>query len=170
MSYTIFIVHPNISMRLKVPLFQQTHNLDDVKCGPTALRMVLQYFGRKSSIPELCKLSGTRDIFGTRRSGLIKALKTLNLFTYDTYGASTADIKKYLEKSVPVIVNYRLHGEGHYGVMVGLEKGNFVLLDPYEPKPLLISPNDFANRWQGWHKTQFTHWLLAVSDKPLPRL
>ena len=45
-------------MKLKVPFYNQTTPLN---CGPTALRMVLSYFGDKTNIEELEKRTGIKQ-------------------------------------------------------------------------------------------------------------
>ena len=54
-------------MKLKVPFYKQTTPLN---CGPTALKMVLEYLGEKFSIEELEKRTGIKEG---------KAISTLNL-------------------------------------------------------------------------------------------
>jgi len=99
---------------------------------------------------------------------MIKVLNGLGFSTFTKHGASTSDIRSLLGKKIPVIVNYQdsTMSEGHYGVMVGFENGQLVLNDPYEAKPVIIDPKIFARRWHGYHKTQFSHWMLAISNHP----
>jgi ABC-type bacteriocin/lantibiotic exporter with double-glycine peptidase domain len=155
-------------MRLNVPLIRQPN---EYVCGPSALQMTLKYFGKASSIPTLCKLASTTERSGTSRANMVKALRNLGLKIFAKHHASTNDIQYFLQKGLPVIVNYQdsTMSEGHYGVIVGFEKGKFVINDPYEPAPVLVEPKNFEKRWYGYHKTQFSNWLLAVSDKPLPQ-
>ncbi len=96
-------------------------------------------------------------------------LRNLGLHVFTKHNASTNDIRLFLEQKIPVIVNYQdsTMTEGHYGVIIGFENGKLVLNDPYEAKPVIIDPTLFAKRWHGYHKTQFTRWLLVASDKPL---
>jgi len=56
-------------MKVEVPFFKQTTSLN---CGPTALRMVLAYFGRDEGIKELEKRTGINEG---------KALSTIQLAT-----------------------------------------------------------------------------------------
>lgn len=97
---------------------------------------------------------------------MIKTLNGLGLSTFAQHGASTNDIRASLEKKIPVIVNYQdsTMTEGHYGVMIGFEYGKLVLNDPYESKPVIVDSKIFAKRWYGYHKTQFSHWMLAVTN------
>lgn len=154
-------------MRINVPFLKQEL---DYTCGPTALQMVLKYFGKPVPEATLCALSSTTERNGTARAGMVRALTVLGFQIHSHHGATIDEVNFYLEQQVPLIMNYRdsANVEGHYGVAVGIEDGKLLLHDPYEEPFVPVSFADFDARWYGYHSKQFTRWMLAVSDKPLP--
>jgi len=64
-------------MRIDVPFYVQ----EPKECGPTALRMVLAYFGEEYAVEELAKLAETGETGNTWTVGLAKASAELGFPT-----------------------------------------------------------------------------------------
>jgi uncharacterized protein len=153
-------------MRLNVPFIKQS---TDYTCGPTALQMVLQYFGKFVEDKTICAMASTTDKNGTPRKGLIRTLQILGLETHFHSNSSIAELKFFLDQGAPVIVGYRdlQQDESHFGVVVGYEDEYLLLHDPSEETPFTpIFVQDFLDRWYGRHTKQHTRWMLAALNKP----
>jgi predicted double-glycine peptidase len=162
----IFLFY-GVVMRLNVPFLRQQ---TDYTCGPTALQMVLAYFGKTVATETVCAMAGTTEKTGTRRRGMITTLQILGFQTHFHSNSSLEEVKFFLDQCAPVIVSYRefAEKESHFGVLVGYEGETLILHDPYEEKPFMPVPEKlFLEHWYGKHTKFYTRWLLAVSDKPL---
>lgn len=136
---------------MKVPLFKQKRNT----CGPTALKMVLQYWGRKISEKEIIKGIGGIKKYGVRTIKLAEFAHKLGfeteLLSYNRKLAdgkakikkpSVQDILKYIKDKVPVILAVRsaiLYEKapkkfGHFIVITGYQNGDFLYSDPDDGK------------------------------------
>ena len=140
---------------LPVKPFQET--LFKSMCGPASLKMVFDYYGIEKSEEEIAKLAGTTDDLGTDDQGIKKAAESLGLKVEIRNESSFKDIQSYLDKKVPVIVNWFTRGridyddsqvpDGHYSVVVGLD-GEFIYLqDPEIGKLRKINKSDFMKVW-----------------------
>lgn len=113
---------------LKVRPFRQTRS---GFCGPSSLKMVLDYFGVKKSEKELVKLSGATKEKGAETKSLLKAARRLGFKGFVKDFSEISDIKKYVvQKKIPVIVDWFSGDEGHYSAVVGLNNKNIYLQDP----------------------------------------
>lgn len=140
---------------LSVQPFQET--LRASMCGPACLKMVLAYYGVERSEAELAKSAGTDSNLGTNAQGIKRAAETLG-FTVEVKNYSTFDdIQSWLDKTVPVIVNWFTRGrmdypesevpDGHLSVVVGLDEEFIYLQDPEIGKLRRITREDFLRVW-----------------------
>ena len=123
---------------LPVEPFQETLGVG--MCGPASLKIVLEYYGIRKTERELAELCGTTRDLGTDDRGLRRAAERLG-FTVDIRNESTfEDIWQWLDRGVPVIVDWFTRGrmdsldsvvaDGHSSVVAGLD-GDFIYLqDP----------------------------------------
>ncbi len=112
---------------LKVKPFKQKPSL----CGPASLKMVLEYFGVHKSEKELGKLAGTTLAKGTSAEGLVKAARKLGFRAEKKDFATLGDIRReVVQKKTPVIVDWFSGDDGHYSVVMGIDKENIYLQDP----------------------------------------
>ncbi len=140
-------------MLLKVKPFRETPH----KCGPASLKMVLNYYGVEKSERELANMCGTKKELGTRAEGITRAAKTLGFKVLVKDNSSFKDIKKWLDKKVPVIVDWFTRGrndytdsdvaDGHYSVAVGLDKKYIYLQDPELGRIRKLAREDFMTVW-----------------------
>jgi predicted double-glycine peptidase len=126
-------------------------------CGPASLKMVLAYYGVEKTEQELAQLAGTDPDLGTSDKDIKRAAESLG-FTVDIKNNSTfEDIQTWLDKKVPVIVNWFTRGrtdygdsavpDGHYSVVVGLDEEYIYLQDPEIGKIRKIARDDFMKVW-----------------------
>lgn len=99
-------------------------------CGPSSLKMVLGYYGVEKTESELGKLVKCRPLIGTSVDNLIKTAKKLGFEAFYKDFADIRDLRFYLRKKVPVIVNWFSVCEDHYSVVVDVDKENIYLQDP----------------------------------------
>lgn len=140
---------------LPVESFQETLNAG--MCGPASLKIVLVYYGVEKSEQELAQLCGTDEDLGTDDQGLKRAAEQLG-FTVEIKNESTfEDIEAWLEKGVPVIVNWFTRGrtdyddsavsDGHYSVVTGLDDESISLQDPETGSLRTLDREDFMTVW-----------------------
>ena len=149
---------------MNVPLFRQKKNT----CGITALRMVLAYWGtRTSDMMILEKIGGLKN-YGVQTTKLADVASSLGFhtqtFSYNKKMAKNkaeirkphlTDIVSYLKKKIPVIVNVRsalLYNEhptsvGHFIVITGYKNKALSYNDPYDGKKHTIDEEDFLFAW-----------------------
>lgn len=147
-------------------------------CGPSALKIVLDSFGRRVSEKKLIQLAGSHPKNGTPPENLCFAAKTLGYRTFQQTNASVADIEMFLNAGVPVIVVYQGFGkpegykEGHYTVIYGASRTHLYRSDPSTDagymRPLL--KDKFLMRWhdKDAEKNKYEHWLMVVFPSKIP--
>lgn len=130
--------------------------------------MVSKFFGAKISQPLIVRLSKkwTTTMKGIPTGAMEKIADELGLSHTEKKNASFRDISFFLEKDIPVIVNYiePSHEDGHYAVVVGLDRKNIILNDPWNGKGFALPRKFFMKRWHGkYEKTK--RWMLAIWEK-----
>ena len=154
---------PNL---LPIIPFQET--LHAGMCGPASLKMVLSYYGVEKTEKELAELCGTDSDLGTSAEDLKRAAEQLG-FTVEVKNDSTFDdIQRWLDKKVPVIVNWFTRGridyndsevpDGHLSVVVGLDDKNIYLQDPETGGLRTIARDDFMKAWFDFTGDYITSW------------
>lgn len=134
---------------LRVPSFLQEQS---GLCGPAALRMVLAYFGVQKTEQQLVKLSHCNPKKGVDGKGLVTAAKALGFKGSVKNNSSIADLRQYvLKKKIPVIVDwfswFGFDVDGHYSVVVHIDKTHIYLRDPELKKIRKISLQTFRRAW-----------------------
>ena len=140
---------------LPVKPFQET--LFKSMCGPAVLKMVFDYYGIEKSEEEIAKLAGTTEDLGTDDEGIKKAAESLGFKVEIKNESSFEEIQEWLNKKTPVVVNWFTRGridydesqvpDGHYSVVVGLDKEFIYLQDPEIGKMRQIKKSDFMKAW-----------------------
>lgn len=140
---------------LPVQPFQETLNAG--MCGPASLKIILSYYGIEKSEQELYNLCGTDPDLGTNDQGIKKAAEscgmTVNIFNESSF----EEIEKWLDRKVPVIVDWFTRGrtdyadsdvsDGHYSVVMGLDENNIYLQDPEIGGMRTLDREDFLRVW-----------------------
>jgi predicted double-glycine peptidase len=111
---------------IKLKPFRQRPGL----CGPASLKMVFDYYGVQVLEAEIAKIAGASKEKGASIKGLIKAAKhfVFNVFLKEL--SSLTDLKYFVKRKIPVIVDWFFEDEGHYSVVVDIDKKNVVIMDP----------------------------------------
>lgn len=126
-------------------------------CGPASLKIVFDYYGVEKSEQEIARLAGTTQDLGTDDEGIKKAAENLGFKVEIKNEASFEDIQDWLDKKVPVIVNWFTRGridyseedvpDGHYSIVVGLDDEFIYLQDPEIGKLRRITRDNFMKVW-----------------------
>lgn len=140
---------------LKLKPFQETLYVG--MCGPASLKIVLDYYDMEKSEKELAKLCKHNKNLGVDDEGIKKAAESFGFKVKIKNGSSFKDIEKWLDKKVPVIVNWFTRGrrdysesevaDGHYSVAAGLDEKHIYLQDPEIGKIRKIKRDDFMKVW-----------------------
>jgi len=149
-------------MLLEVPYHRQK---EIYTCGPAALKMVYGFFGKKTKERYLAReLKTTKD--GTKNSDLIKSARRKGFYCFVHDNSSVEEIKHFITKNLPVIVNYiePRNNDGHYAVVVGFKKKKLVLNDSWNGENFKISIRKFNERW---HSSNYNpkRWMMVISKK-----
>jgi len=126
-------------------------------CGPASLKMVFDYYGVEKSEEELFKVCGSSEELGTPAEGLKKVAEGLGFKAEIKENSTFEDIQQWLDKKVPVIVDWFTRGrldygeseiaDGHYSVVVGLNEDYIYLQDPELGRLRRIKKEDFMIVW-----------------------
>jgi len=140
---------------LKIKPFQET--LHAGMCGPASLKMVLNYYGVERSEKELAKLCQHHKEYGVDDGKIKKAAESLGFEVKIKNNSTFGDIKKWLDRKVPVIVNWFTVGRrdyseseiagGHYSVVAGFDERYIYLQDPEIGKIRRLKRDDFMKVW-----------------------
>lgn len=151
---------------LEVQPFEET--LNSSMCGPASLKMVLSYYGVEKSESELAELCGTDPDLGTSSEQIKKVAANLGFIVEIHNNSTFNDIEQWIDKKVPVIVNWFTRGrldysgsevsDGHFSVVVGLDEENIYLQDPEIGKLRNISRDDFMSVWFDFTKERINSW------------
>ncbi|MDP1538735.1 MAG: cysteine peptidase family C39 domain-containing protein [bacterium] len=111
---------------IKLKPFRQTPGL----CGPASLKMVLEHYGVSVSESKIARIAGASKGKGVSAKGLIKAARHFGFQAFSKKNSSLGDIKYLIKRKIPVIVDWFFEDEGHYSVVVDIDKKNIILMDP----------------------------------------
>lgn len=165
---------------LSVKPFQET--LHAGYCGPASLKMVLDYYGLEKSEEEIAEMCERDEKLGTNAESLKKAAESHGFVVEIQNEAGFEDIQRWLDKKVPVIVNWFTRGrsdyddsavpDGHYSVVIGLDEENIYLQDPEIGTMRTLKKDDFLRVWFDFKTDHVTLWddmiirqLIAVYPK-----
>lgn len=155
---------------LNVQSFQEA--LHSGMCGPASLKMVLGYWGISKTEKKLAELLNTQTNLGTSDSDLKRVAEALGLKVEVVNFSSLEDISSWLDKKVPVIVNWFTRGrsdysdsevpDGHYSVVVGLGSEYIYLQDPEIGTLRKVGREDFLKVWFDFRGEQITSWKEMI--------
>lgn len=140
---------------LKIKPFQET--LNSSYCGPASLKILLSYYGIEKSEKELAKLCKTKKGLGTKSKEIERVAKRFGFKVRIKDNSNFKDIERWLNKKVPVIVDWFTRGRtdytnsdiatGHYSVVAGLDNKFIYLQDPEIGKIRKLKREDFMEVW-----------------------
>lgn len=118
------------------PLIKQ---LDVMDCGPTCLKMIAQFFGRKFNLNTLRKLCD-KGQQGVTLLGINRAAESLGFKTFPAKLSTELFIK---QAKLPCLVHWK--GD-HYVVVYKIKKDKIYIADPGAGK-LILSKEQFKEFW-----------------------
>ncbi len=140
---------------LNIQPFQETLHAD--MCGPASLKIILDYYGIEKSEKELAELTDLIPGIGIDDASIVNAAESLGFKTLIKNESTFEDIKEWLKKDVPVIVDWFTKGrndysdsevaDGHYSVVSGLDDEYIYLQDPEIGGERKIKKEDFMKVW-----------------------
>lgn len=150
---------------LNVPYVRQRL---EFTCGPASVRMVLAYYGIKVGPLRAWWYTHVSHA-GTTRRNLVRAIRIAGLHVHAHHNATVAEVRSFVQRGVPVVVNYREphNNEGHFAVVVGVSDEHVLLRDPYHGPRFALSLDSFRRRWVG-QRERHPRWLMAAMQRPLP--
>jgi len=152
-------------MKLNLKPFRQTPGY----CGPAALKIVLEFFGKKISETKLAKMAGATAKKGTGVAGLIKTARKLGFEVWSKQNSSLAEAAKFLKLGLPIIIHWFPEDDGHYSVICGMTKNKIFIADPQFGKIKTISKREFLRRWFDYKiksgQPKGRRWLMIVKKK-----
>lgn len=146
---------------LRLPFYRQQEDFD---CGPTALKMVLAYFGTRVPVRRLCRSMRTTAKTGTTRRAMLAEARRRGLRASARSGLGVADLRRAGSSGYPVIVNYLMPVDevNHYAVVAGFRGRDIVLWDPDRGSRFHLPIREFNRRWQGLHGGWHAGWGMIV--------
>lgn len=140
---------------LNVKPFQET--LYHSYCGPATLKILFNYYGIVKSEKEWARRCRTDKKLGTDDKAIKKAARDVGFKVKIKNNSNYRDIQNWLNKGIPVIVNWFTRGrndypdsetaDGHYSVVAGLDDKFIYLQDPEIGKMRKIKRYDFMRVW-----------------------
>lgn len=142
--------------QIDIKPFQEKLNMG--YCGPASLKMVLDYYGIKKTEDELAPLMGWDRDLGVSDQGIKKAAESFGFKVEIKNESNFEEIEKWLDKKVPVIVDWFTRGrddypseiasaDGHYSVVSGIDDNYIYLQDPEIGHERKIEKDDFMLVW-----------------------
>jgi predicted double-glycine peptidase len=140
---------------IKLKPFQET--LYASMCGAASLKIVLDYYGIEKSEKELAKLCKVDKDLGVDDKDIKRVAEQLGFKVVIKNNSNFRDIEKWLDKKVPVIVDWFTKGrqeysesevaDGHYSVVAGLDDKYIYLQDPEIGRIRKLKRGDFMRVW-----------------------
>ena len=127
------------------------NQITNYACGAAALKMVLDYYNVNLSQEKIMKLARTTKEKGTDPKDIVTAAKKFGFKVIWKQGWTVDEVKKTLKRGIPIIANFQLEhkkGEGHYAVIIGFTKNEFIISDPHSGFSFRkINTAKFMNYW-----------------------
>lgn len=116
----------------------------------------------------LVKELGTSEEYGVKNGSIANFLTKQGFFCYANIDATIEEIKNFLEKGLPVIVNFIEPSMqmGHFALVVGFENDELILNDPWNGEGFRLTIKDFERSWVG-EDIKVSKWLLVASKEDL---
>lgn len=151
---------------LDVKPFQET--LHGSFCGPASLKIVLDYYGVIKSEEELANLTNKDDDIGISDQDIKRVAEELGFKVEIKEFSTYEDIKEWLKKGVPVIVDWFTRGrydygenevaDGHNSVVIGLDENFIYLQDPEIGGVRKLEREDFIRVWFDFKSDHIEKW------------
>lgn len=153
----------NIVERIVAKILNYPHRMQgfDYDCGANAVMTVLHYYGKAVREQEVFDAAGTTK-GGSDNNGIEKALKKFKMRFVNVTDLKGIDVS--IRSGYPVIVSLSLEkGLGHYVVVVGKDKDNYIVSDSLSPNLSRVNVRRFSEFWM---EEDGTRWGVSVEGKP----
>ena len=139
-----------------------TRQSTEYSCGAAALQAVLGYWGRDIGEEDIMELLNTDPESGTYPDDIIRVANQMGLEAKYRENLTLADIETSLRDGVPIMVDCQAWrsvseyneswsdelGNGHWMVVIGLDKNNVYFEDPYILGSRgFMTRQEFLERW-----------------------
>jgi predicted double-glycine peptidase len=156
-------------------LLNRSRQSTEFSCGPSAVRAVLNYWGRDVDEATLMKMMETNSEVGTHPENIVKGIQALGLQAEMKMNVTVDELQEFTASGNPVITLGQVWrssdgkavsveddwDSGHYIVVLGADKDNVYFQDPY-----IRMGKGFAPR-----KAFEAHWHQAMGgDLSQPKL
>jgi len=151
---------------LPIKPFQETLNAGF--CGPASIKMILEYYGIEKSEEELGILCHKTAGLGVSDLDIKRAVESFGFKAEIKNFATYEDVKFWLDKDVPLIVDWFTRGrnemgdgdmaDGHYSVIIGLDEQSIYLQDPEIGRIRKILKKDFLRVWFDFLPDHIEKW------------
>jgi predicted double-glycine peptidase len=142
-------------------VYRQTTNYT---CGPACLHSVLKFRGRESpGEMRLARRLGTNSRAGTSPQQLVIGAKSFGLEANVYNDLKFADLKKHFDSRASIIIDLQMYGEGHWVVLVGMNKKNVFLMDPWQKNTYVrMRRSDFIHNWHDWYEGKLNYHTAVI--------
>ncbi len=146
---------------LRLTYFRQPEDYD---CGPTAMKMVLAFFGIRVPRTALIRSMRTTVKTGTTRRNMLREARRRGLSASARSGLAVADLRRAVSRGRPAIVNYLMPVDeiSHYAVVAGFSGRDIILWDPDRGRGFRLPVREFDRRWRGLHGGWRAGWALIA--------
>ncbi len=147
---------------IKTISFQQR----DSFCGPSSLKIVLHFFGIHKTEKQIANAVKAKHL-GVEAPDIVRLAKRWGLKAKIKDHAELKDLSRWVKKKgIPIIVEWFLDDDGHFSVVVDIDRENVYLQDP-DLGHIREMPKDvFLRVWF----TYPTKYLKKESDIVLRRM
>ena len=148
---------------LDVPHYLQS---DDSTCGPASLRMVFAYYGVNLSEEDIADACNHTYELGCKSEDMACAAEALGFNVLLKNNSTIDEVERLVKVGVPVIVDWFCGDppEGHSSVVIGVDKKNMYILDPYLEEMRVVAKEDFRRCWFDFYETPITPQNLYVGQ------
>ena len=151
----------------------------DFSCGPTALQAVLAYYGTDIRMDELINMTNSTEN-GTLPDNIAQAARQLGFSTEIKENMTLEDLQNNINQGIPVIIDCQAwkgnntntssqnwttdQQDGHYMVVIGVDKDNVYFEDPAVLGSRGYIPNqEFLDRWHDLYQDPNTGNNITAS-------
>ncbi|MFH1036623.1 MAG: cysteine peptidase family C39 domain-containing protein [Patescibacteria group bacterium] len=100
-------------------------------CGQACIKMLVDHYDvGVSSEQGIAEISLATRETGTSLKGIIRAANYFNLQVFVKDSSKIADLRYFIDRGIPIIVNWFQEDDGHYSIAVGLDEEKIVIIDP----------------------------------------
>ncbi len=152
-----------LSLKLDIPYHKQKNSY---YCGPAALQMVFEYFGRRASQSAIARQAKTNSKIGTTNKNMIRVARQRGFSVCVKNDSTFFEISRFFKKGLPIIVKFIEPSVKvpHFAVVSGLASRHIILNDPWNGKNFKLSRSEFLKHWHDEDKAD-KKWLMALLVK-----